>query len=238
MIKGLFILLIVLASSTSLAQSESINIDTITIYRYNNSINGMYTQNPNKQINIGFNGENSIVRAYKNFNSNTNYSLGYTTKIINSELLQKTNIGYYDFFVSHIFNHSLARGIKYNNLIGIGYGHKWGGLSLSYASMCENIIYNELPTKNLFRHSVRCKFKYEHDLFSISTEYYYQPNMIKINDVVVYGTTKISLLKKNKLSFTITDIVNYRSLNTVRLMHSINLGITYNLKITQKNLLR
>ena len=233
MIKWLFILLILLFSSTSLAQS-----DTITIYTYNNSINGMYTKNTNNQINIGFNGDNSIVKGYKNFNSNTNYNLGYTTKIINSELLQKTNIGYHDLFISHIFNHSLARGIKYNNLIGVGYGHKWGDLSLSYASMCENVIYTELPTKNLFRHSVRCKFKYEHDLFSISTEYYYQPNMLKINDFVVYGTTKISLLQKNKLSFTITDIVNYRSLNTVRLMHSINLGITYNLKITQKNLLR
>ena len=233
MIKWLFILLILLFSSTSLAQS-----DTITIYTYNNSINGMYTKNTNNQINIGFNGDNSIVKGYKNFNSNTNYNLGYTTKIINSELLQKTNIGYHDLFISHIFNHSLARGIKYNNLIGVGYGHKWGDLSLSYASMCENVIYTELPTKNLFRHSVRCKFKYEHDLFSISTEYYYQPNMLKINDFVVYGTTKISLLQKNKLSFTITDIVNYRSLNTVRLMHSINLGISYNLKITQKNLPR
>jgi hypothetical protein len=233
MIRLLFILLIVLFSSTSLAQS-----DTTTIYTYNNSINGMYTDNTNNQINIGFNGDNSIVKGYKNFNSNTNYNLGYTTKIINSELLQKTNIGYHDFFLSHIFNHSLTRGIKYNNLIGVGYGHKWGDLSLSYASMCENIIYTELPTKNLFRHSVRCKFKYEHDLFSISTEYYYQPNMVKINDFVVYGSTKISLLKKNKLSFTITDIVNYRSLNTVKLMHSINLGISYNLKITQKNLPR
>ena len=233
MIKWLFILLILLFSSTSLAQS-----DTITIYTYNNSINGMYTKNTNNQINIGFNGDNSIVKGYKNFNSNTNYNLGYTTKIINSELLQKTNIGYHDLFISHIFNHSLARGIKYNNLIGVGYGHKWGDFSLSYASMCENVIYTELPTKNLFRHSVRCKFKYEHDLFSISTEYYYQPNMLKINDFVVYGTTKISLLQKSKLSFTITDIVNYRSLNTVKLMHSINLGISYNLKITQKNLPR
>ena len=234
--------LIPLAQSDSLRiysnSTKSLNIDTITIYTYNNSINGMYSENPNKQINLGFNGDNSVVKGNKNLNSNTNYSLGYTTKINNSELLQKTNISYYNLFMSHIFNHSLARGIKYNNLIGIGYGHKWKYLSLSYASMCENIIYNELPTKNLFRHSVRCKFKYEHDLFSISTEYYYQPNMVKINDVVVYGTTKISLLKKNKLSFTITDIVNYRSLNTVKLMHSINLGISYNLKITQKNLPR
>jgi hypothetical protein len=197
----------------------------------------MYTENTNNQINIGFNGDNSVVKGYKNFNSNTNYNLGYTTKIINSELLQKTNVGYHDFFLSHIFNHSLTRGIKYNNLIGVGYGHKWKYLSLSYASMCENIIYIELPTKNLFRHSVRCKFKYEHELFSIVTEYYYQPNMVKLNDVVVYGSTKISLLQKNKLSFTITDVINYRSINTVRLMHSINLGITYNLKINQKNLL-
>ena len=237
-----------LVSLTPLAQSDSLgvyldstsklNIDTITIYTYNNTINGMYTENPNKQINIGFNGDNSIVRGYKNLNSNTNYTLGYTTKINNSELLQKTNIGYYDFFMSHIFNHSLTRGIKYNNLIGIGYGHKWTHFSLSYASMCENIIYNEQPTKNLFRHSVRFKFKYYHSLFSIVTEYYYQPNMVKLNDVVVYGATKISLLQNSKLSFTITDIVNYRSLNTVKLMHSINLGITYNLKITHKNLLR
>ncbi len=233
MIKGLFILLIVLFSSTLLAQS-----DTITIYTYNNSINGMYTENTNNQINIGFNGDNSVVKGYKNFNSNTNYNLGYTTKIINSELLQKTNVGYHDFFLSHIFNHSLTRGIKYNNLIGVGYGHKWKYLSLSYASMCENIVYNEQPTKNLFRHSVRCKFKYEHELFSIVTEYYYQPNMVKLNDVVVYGSTKISLLQKNKLSFTITDVINYRSLNTIKLMHSINLGISYNLKITQKNLPR
>jgi hypothetical protein len=197
----------------------------------------MYTENTNNQINIGFNGDNSVVKGYKNFNSNTNYNLGYTTKIINSELLQKTNVGYHDFFLSHIFNHSLTRGIKYNNLIGVGYGHKWKYLSLSYASMCENIIYIELPTKNLFRHSVRCKFKYEHELFSIVTEYYYQPNMVKLNDVVVYGSTKISLLQKNKLSFTITDVINYRSLNTIKLMHSINLGISYNLKINQKNLL-
>jgi hypothetical protein len=197
----------------------------------------MYTENTNNQINIGFNGDNSVVKGYKNFNSNTNYNLGYTTKIINSELLQKTNEGYHDFFLSHIFNHSLTRGIKYNNLIGVGYGHKWKYLSLSYASMCENIIYIELPTKNLFRHSVRCKFKYEHELFSIVTEYYYQPNMVKLNDVVVYGSTKISLLQKNKLSFTITDVINYRSLNTIKLMHSINLGISYNLKINQKNLL-
>lgn len=229
-----------LVSLTPLAQSDStskLNIDTITIYTYNNTINGMYSQNANKQINLGFNGDNSIVRGNKNLNLNTNYSLTYTTKITNNELLQKTNIGYYDFFMSHIFNHSLASGIKYDNLIGIGYGHKWKYLSLSYASMCENIIYDELPTKNLFRHSVRCKFKYEHDLFSISTEYYYQPNMVKINDVVVYGATKISLLQNSKLSFTITDIVNYRSLNTVKLMHSINLGISYNLKIRRKNLL-
>lgn len=229
----LLVLLILLVNLISYGQSDS-----VTIYTYSNSINGIYTDNPNKQINIGFNGDNGVVKGNKNLNSTTNYSLGYTTKINNSELLQKTNIGYDKFFMSHIFNHSLARGIKVNNLIGVGYGHKWRYLSLSYASMCENIVYNLQPTKNLFRHSVRCKFKYEHDLFSISTEYYYQPNMVKINDVVVYGTTKISLLKKNKLSFTITDIVNYRSINTVRLMHSINLGISYNLKITQKNLPR
>jgi hypothetical protein len=59
--------------------------------------------------------------------------------------------------------------------------------------------------------------------------------MIKSNDVVVYGSTKISLLQKNKLSFSITDVISYRSLNNVKLMHTVGVGISYNLKIVHKN---
>lgn len=244
-------LLIVLVSLTSLSQSDSSamyhkssnvnrrivnDIDSITIYSYNNTISGMYVDNNIKQINVNFTGDNSITKGEKSFNSNTTYSFAYTTETINNELLQKTNIGYERLFISHIFNHSLTRNIKYDNFIGIGYGFKWKYLSLSYASMYENIIYNQTSSLNVFRHSVRSKFKYEHQLFSIVIEYYYQPNMIKLNDVVVYGSTKISLLQKNKLSFSITDVVSYRSLNKVKLMHTIGVGISYTLKIRHKNL--
>jgi hypothetical protein len=248
MINKVLGLLMILVSLISYGQSDSLvmcqdsinvnksivdNIDSITIYNYNNTVSGMYVDNSIKQINVNFTGDNSITKGGKSFNSNTSYSFAYTTEVVNNELLQKTNIGYERLFISHIFNHSLTRNIKYDNFIGIGYGFKWKYLSLSYASMYENIIYNQTSSVNVLRHSVRGKFKYEHDLFSIVTEYYYQPNMIKSNDVVVYGSTKISLLQKNKLSFSITDVVSYRSLNKVKIMHTIGLGVSYNLKINK-----
>jgi hypothetical protein len=224
--------------SININTSNGIGIDSITVYSYNNTLSGMYIDNSIKQINVNFTGDNSITKGNKSFNSNTSYSFAYTTEVINNELLQKTNIGNERFFISHIFNHSLTRNIKYDNFFGIGYGFKWKHLSLSYASMYENTIYNQKSNVDVFRHSVRVKIKYEHQLFSWVTEYYYQPNMVKLNDVVIYGSTKISLLQKNKLSFSITDVVSYRSLNKVKLMHTIGVGISYNLKITHKNLFK
>lgn len=253
MINKLLGLLMVLVSLTSLSQSDSLamyhdsinvntsiadGIDSLTIYNYNynNTVSGMYIDNSIKQINVNFTGDNSITKGEKSFNSNTSYSYAYTTEVVNNELLQKTNIGNERFFISHIFNHSLTRNIKYDNFFGVGYGFKWKHLSLSYASMYENTIYNQKSSVDVFRHSVRVKVKYNNKLISLVTEYYYQPNMVKLNDVVVYGSTKISLLQKNKLSFSITDVVSYRSLNKVKLMHTIGVGISYNLKITNKNL--
>jgi hypothetical protein len=251
MINKILGLLMVLVSLTSYSQSDSLamyhdsinlntsivdGVDSITIHNYNNTVSGMYIDNNIKQINVNFTGDNTITKGKKSFSSNTTYSFAYTTEVINNELLQKTNIGYERLFISHIFNHSLTRNIKSDNFIGVGYGFKWKHVSLSYASMFENTIYNQTSSVNVLRHSVRGKFKYDNQLFSIIIEYYYQPNMIKSNDVIVYGSTKISLLQKNKLSFSITDVVNYRSLNKVKLMHTIGIGISYNLKITHKNL--
>lgn len=220
--------LFILLCSNLFSQSDS----TIT-YTYSNTVSGMYSDNNLKQLNINFNGDNSIVKGKKSFNSNTNYSFAHTIKSINNELLQKTNISYENLFISHIFNRSLVREIKYNNLIGVGCGYKWKYLSLSYASMYENTIYDEKTIVNVFRHSIRAKTKYEHNLFSVVAEYYYQPNMHDPEDVVIYGTTKINLLKKNKLSFTIADILNYRSMNKIKSMHTISIGISYNLKINK-----
>jgi len=229
--KTILLLLIVFIGLVSFGQS-----DTITVYNYNNTLTGMYTDNNSKQINMSYSGDNGVVKGYKAFNSNTTYSYTYTTKTTNNELLQKTNVGYDNFFLSHILNHSLTRTIVIDNSIGVGYGHWWKYMSISYASMFERTIYETKPNISIFRHSLRYKLKYDHNLFSISAEYYYQPNMIKLADVIVYGTTKITFLQKSKLNFTITDIVNYRPISTTPLMHSISLGVTYNLKITHKNI--
>lgn len=224
------------SDSTRLKINISKNKDSITTFIYNNTLTGMFIDNGTKAVNLNFNGDNSITKGDKFIGSNTTYSFVYTTKTTNNDILQKLNIGYDRLFISYIFNHSLSRGIKYDNLIGLGYGHKWKYLSLSYASMIGNTIYNQKPTVNAFRHSIRCKLKYEHNLFSLITEYYYQPNMLNLNDVIIYGSTKIIFLKKNKISFTVSDIINYRSINSVKLIHSISLGVSYNLKLMHNNL--
>ena len=216
----------------SFSQSDSTFIpeDTTKIL-CNNTLTGMYIGNNNNELNLNFSGDNNIVKGNRWFSSNTTYSFAYNTKPLNNDLLQKFNVSYNQLFVSYIFNHSLTRDIKYDNLIGLGYIYRRKHLSLSYASMFENTIYNQIPTINVFRHSLRCKLKYEYKLFSLITEYYYQPSMFNLKDIIIYGTTKLIFLQNSKISFTITDIVNYRSINTIKLMHSISLGISYNLKI-------
>ena len=201
-----------------------------TSFAYNNALTGMFINNATKTLNLNFSGDNNITKGNRFISSNTTYSFGYTTKVINHDVLQKINIGYDKLFVSYIFNNSLTRGLKYDNFIGLGYGHKWKYMSLSYAAMFENVIYSQKPTTNVFRHSIRGKLKYDYKSYSISAEYYYQPNMIIPNDVIIYGTLKIIFQQKTKLSFTITDIVNYRSINTIKLIHTISLGVNYNIK--------
>ena len=228
--KSILINLFILITLNILSQTDTIKKKSII--NYSNTASGIYVNNNDiKELNLNFNGYNSFVKGNKSLNNNSTYSFRYNTKIHNNELLVKTNIGYNNFFISHIFNHSLLRNIKYDNYLGIGYNHKWKNISLSYAFMYENIIDNELLVKNLYRHSVRFKFKYEHNLFSIIAEYYYQPNMIELEDVVIYGSTKINLFKKNKLSFSIVDNINYKNTSNIKLIHSIGIGISYNLKI-------
>ena len=138
-----------LASGGILSQSDT------TSFAYNNALTGMFINNATKTLNLNFSGDNNITKGNRFISGNTTYSFGYTTKVINHDVLQKINIGYDKLFVSYIFNNSLTRGLKYDNFIGLGYGHKWKYISLSYAAMFENVIYSQKPTTNVFRHSIR-----------------------------------------------------------------------------------
>lgn len=48
-------------------------------------------------------------------------------------------------------------------------------------------------------------------------------------DVIIYGNTKISLFQNRGVNLTISDNINYRSLSTVKLIHSLMFGIGFNI---------
>ena len=195
-----------------------------------NSITGVYSKNSNTQFNITYSGDNSIIRSKLKFNTTTNYSVVYSNKITANELQQKTNISYKKAFILHVFNYSLTRNITSDHSIGLGYGKSWKYLSLSYAAIYQNTNYVTAPHKEVIRHSIRLKSTYLHNRFSISCEYYYQPNLLKINDAIVYGNTKISLFQHKKINFTISDNINFRSASSVKWMHTLTIGIGFNFK--------
>jgi hypothetical protein len=134
-------------------------------------------------------------------------------------------------FITHQYNYSLIRKIKSDNWIGIGAGLKfifnWGKLSLSYATIYQNSEYFIIERETIFRHSVRTKIKLEKKNVCFSSEYFFQPNMFNFKDVIIYGTSKISLSTGKSVSFVIQDVVNYRSSSSVETVHNLSLGIGY-----------
>lgn len=221
-----------LLSQNNIDSISTIKKDSI-IYNLENSLTIVYMKNNNiNTYSSSFNGNNTITYKNSNINFNTNYSTTFSNILSSNEFLNKINISHYNIFTSYIFNYSLSRNIKSDNSFGIGYGIKYkykfisGGLS--YALMYENTNYNNLPTTEIFRHSIRCKLKIERKLLNISNEYYYQPNIKNSKDYLIYGNTKIILLPKNKFNFTIQDVLNFRSISTVKTIHNITFGINYN----------
>lgn len=216
----LFLLLFSLNAFTQVDTAAVIPKDTIR-YNLSNTLSGMYL---NKQTNISYTADNSIKYKKLSIGSNTQYTLGYLNQITSNELLQKTNVAYDNLFLLYILNHSYTRKINAEQSVGIGYVYWWKYVSLSYACL---VLHN---TEFNYRHSFRYKTIYEHNLFKLNIEYYFQPNMRNTNDLIIYGNTKVTLLPKNKFSFTVSDNINYRSLNTIKMIHTINFGITYTYK--------
>lgn len=208
---------------------DTLLFDSISVSS-GNSITGMYSKNSTTQFNITYSGDNTITKKDLVFNTNTAYTLVYNTNIIANEWQQKTNISYKNVFLIHVFNHSLTRTIDDDNSFGVGVGKWWKYVSLSYAALYQNTNYSNIPHKEVIRHSVRFKLKYEHKHFNLSSEHYYQPNMKIFNDVIIYGTTKLTLLQNKKVNITISDNINFRSVSNVRLMHTLTLGLSFNFK--------
>jgi hypothetical protein len=219
-------LFIILISFIGYGQ-DTLELDSVVMVSSNN-ITGQYSRTSGVQYTLSYQGDNSITRKSFSLNTATSYSLVYGGKVIGNELQEKTNISYKNFFVIHVYNHSLTRGITNDNSFGIGYIYKFKYLSLSYGSLYQNTVYLNVPHNEVFRHSFRVKFKYRTKHFGIVNEYYYQPNMFSTGDVIIYGNTKISLFQNRRVNFTINDNINYRSLSKVKLIHSLMFGIGFN----------
>ncbi len=207
-----------------------------------NSLTGMSSQTKNgKQLNVSFIGNNSFdFGKHISIDLGTNYQLGYSPNISQNELIQKVNLGYnkehWDLFTTYQYNYSLIREIQADNWIGIGGGvkekFKWGKASLSYAVIYQSTDFFYLNSKELLRHSLRAKVKVEKKLFSISSEYFYQPGINDIKDFIILGNTKVTILPNKPLSFVAQEVINYRSISDFKLIQNITFGISY--KFTKK----
>lgn len=230
-----FILLLIFLMLPVLASSQDTIKDTVKV-SLDNNINGAYTKFSNNSniVNIGFVGDNSV--SYKKFklNSSSNYSLSFRDTILANELVEKTNAGYGDFFLSNVYTQSLVRSVRNDNAFGIGYGKKFSikkfDLSLSYAVLYQKTFYNNGTTKQVGRNSFRTKLKYDGNLIGFSTEFYYQPNFESMKDYIVYGNAKLIFLPKKRLNFILQDAINYISKSEVRMLHNLAFGVGYTFK--------
>lgn len=222
----LFLLSILIISHFSISQTE-IKLD--------NNLTGILSSNKTTSFGLNFVGSNSIKLNKISVDIATNYAIRFSPTIKENEFIQRQNVGLekdkWNLFLTHQFNYSLIREIETDNWLGIGGGikfkYKWGGLSLSYASIYQNSNYINQHSDNLFRHSVRTKIKYENKNISFSSEYFFQPNMVNFNDLIIYGSSTIGLSVNKSLSFIIQDVINWRSESDVQLIHNLSLGMGY-----------
>lgn len=228
------ILLLILLPFSIFSQQDTIR-DTVK-FSLDNNINGAYTKYNNNSniVNIGFVGDNSV--SYKKFRlaTTTNYALSFKDIITANEFVEKTNVGYENFFLSHVYTNSFVRSIKKDNSFGIGYGHKFKiskvDLGLSYAILYQRTSYLNNTYIEIERNSFRVKIKYDSDFVGFFTEMYYQPSFKSMKNYIIYGNVKLVFLPKKKLNFILQDAINYISTSEVRMLHNLAFGVGYTFK--------
>lgn len=209
--------------------------DTVR-YSLDNNINGSFAKYSDKSFSAGagFMGDNQVSYRKIKLSSSTNYSISFKDSITSSELLEKANLGIGSFFLSDIYSRSMARSIRNDNSIGIGFGKKidafGSSISLSYAAIYQITYYYSGSTREVARSSFRIKIKKESKAIGFSSEIYYQPSFSSMDDYIVYGNAKLVLFPKNKLSFLVQDAINYISTSKVKTLHNITFGIGLSMK--------
>ena len=212
-------------------------IDDSVKISLDNNLTGMLGTSESTQFGLNFSGNNGVDFKRMGIDITTNYNIGYSNELTSSELVQKENITYNrsksDLFFTHQFNYSYLRQIRSDNSFGVGFGLKKklnsGKISLSYALIYQTVDYQSNTYSDVFRHSVRAKFVYENKLIGLSFEYYYQPSILKSNDYIIYGTTKMSIKTKSKITFIIQDVLNFRSMSSIKTINNLTFGVGYQL---------
>ena len=218
------LLLFLLISFNSLSQTE-IKLD--------NNFTGILSNNNKTSFGFNYVGSNSIEFKKISYEFSTNYSIQFSPTIKENEFIQRQNIGYeeekWNLFITHQYNYSLIRQINSDNWLGVGGGLKfkynWGKLSISYATIYQSSNYFFNQSDYIFRHSLRGKIKLEKKNISLTSEYFYQPNVINFQDLIIYGNSKITLFTNKSLNLIIQDVFNYRSESDVKFIHNLTLGI-------------
>lgn len=167
--------------------------------------------------------------------NNLNYTLLYNPKMAQNEFAEKFTISYskrkFNIFTIYQYNHSLVRKIENNNLMGIGFGVRDSILgfkvNVSYAILNEYITFIDQAVKNNIRNSFRLKLSKENKRFGISSEYFFQPNILNFNDYTIYGTTKLTFKIKDAFSFNISDLYNFFNNSTSPVIHNFTVGFAY-----------
>lgn len=217
--------LLLFITSITFAQKE-LNLDN------NLTCNTVQADNI-KNIGFIFSGSNSLIIKKNTIDFNSSYN--YLTNTQN-EFSQRINISHkfnkQQLFLTYQFNSSYIRDISSDNWIGIGYGFKRDinniNFGLSYATVYqETRFYDDENNITQLRHSIRGRFKYDCINLGIQGEYWYQPSYRDIKNYIVNSNTKISILPKNDVSFIIQDILNYNSMTSIKIIHTLSFGIQY-----------
>ena len=203
--------------------------------KLDNNLTTIISNSNTTQIGLTFTGENSFSKNKWDISSNTNYTLSFSPKLSENELIERISLDYkskrWFTFSSYQYSYSYVRQIISDNWIGMGVGSKCNikriNTSVSYALIYQNTDYVINNNQSIFRHSIRIKIKLEKVKYQITSEYYFQPALIDLNNYIFYGTTKITLFPEKKLNFTIQDIFNYRSQSSVKIIHNLTIGIGY-----------
>lgn len=203
-----------------------------------NFLNGSLNNGNTSNINLAYNGNNTISINKLDINSTINYSNRFSPKLNQNEFNQRLNIShlykYFYNFCNYQYNYSLLRKFKYDNLIGAGIGFKKNEgkfkFSLSYAILIqETQTFSDIYIKNI-RQSFRIKYNLIIlKMITISSEYYYQPS-ISINDYYIIGNTKITFKNNKGMTLNFQDNINYNNTNNIKLIHNLNIGIGYSTK--------